>query len=111
MDSLYSTIVPRVAGSFAIFAQETMGHLPGFLTGWNYWLAWVMGAATESVAAGTYFHVFVPSVSIWVVAGVITLIFSGDAALRLDVECLEAELADLGPVWTTGICPNHPLNA
>ncbi len=44
-------------------------------------------------------------------AGVITLIFSGDAALRLDVECLEAELADLGPVWTTAICPNHPLNA
>jgi L-asparagine transporter-like permease len=67
-------VTRHVAGSFAIFAQETMGHLPGFLTGWNYWLAWVMGAATESVAAGTYFHVFVPSVPIWVVAGVITLI-------------------------------------
>ncbi len=67
-------VTRHVAGSFAIFAQETMGHLSGFLTGWNYWLAWVMGAATESVAAGTYFHVFVPSVPIWVVAGVITLI-------------------------------------
>jgi hypothetical protein len=43
-------------------------------------------------------------------AGVITLVFSGDAALRLHVECLEAELADLGPVWTTAVCPNHPLN-
>jgi hypothetical protein len=40
-------------------------------------------------------------------AGVVTLIFSGDAALRLDVECLEAELADLGPVWTTNCCPDH----
>jgi hypothetical protein len=40
-------------------------------------------------------------------AGVITLIFSGDAALRLDVECLEAELADLGPTWSTSICPMH----
>lgn len=61
----------HVAGSFAIYAQETMGNLAGFLTGWNYWLAWVMGAATESVAAGTYFHVFRPEVPIWIVAGVI----------------------------------------
>ena len=68
------SVTRRVAGSFAIFAQETMGHLSGFLTGWNYWLAWVMGAATESVAAGTYFHVFYPQIPIWVVAGVIVAI-------------------------------------
>lgn len=40
-------------------------------------------------------------------SGVITLTFSGDAALRLEVECLEAELADLGPAWTTSCCPVH----
>jgi hypothetical protein len=40
-------------------------------------------------------------------AGVVTLVFSGGAALRLEVECLEAELADLGPVWTTVACPSH----
>jgi hypothetical protein len=40
-------------------------------------------------------------------AGVVTLTFSGGAALRLDVECLEAELADLGPVWTAAGCPSH----
>src|SRR6202165_4883613 len=68
------SVTRRVAGSFAIFAQETMGHLAGFLTGWTYWLAWVMGAATESVAAGTYFHVFYPSIPIWIVAGVIVAI-------------------------------------
>jgi hypothetical protein len=33
--------------------------------------------------------------------------FSGGAALRLDVECLEAELADLGPTWVTECCPAH----
>jgi len=44
-------------------------------------------------------------------AGVITLIFSGGAALRLEVECLEAELADLGPVWTTASCPAHLRDA
>src|SRR5215217_8735336 len=40
-------------------------------------------------------------------AGIITLIFSGGAALRLEVECLEAELADLGPMWTAARCPDH----
>ena len=40
-------------------------------------------------------------------SGVVTLTFSGDAALRLEVECLEAELADLGPTWTTSCCPMH----
>jgi len=39
--------------------------------------------------------------------GVVTLMFSGGSALRLEVECLEAELADLGPVWMTGCCPEH----
>jgi hypothetical protein len=43
-------------------------------------------------------------------AGVVTLIFSGGGALRLEVECLEAELADLGPTWTTGCCPAHTID-
>jgi hypothetical protein len=44
-------------------------------------------------------------------AGVITLTFSGGAALRLEVECLEAELADLGPAWDAEICPDHAIEA
>jgi hypothetical protein len=44
-------------------------------------------------------------------AGVVTLVFSGGAALRLEVECLEAELADLGPMWVTACCPSHAHEA
>jgi hypothetical protein len=44
-------------------------------------------------------------------AGVVTLVFSGGAAMRLEVECLEVELADLGPVWTTAACPAHQHEA
>lgn len=40
-------------------------------------------------------------------AGAVTLTFSGGAVIRLEVECLEAELADLGPTWTTAACPAH----
>ena len=40
-------------------------------------------------------------------AGVVTLTFSGGGVIRLDVECLEAELADLGEVFVADGCPNH----
>jgi L-asparagine transporter-like permease len=63
-----------VSASFATYARDTMGPLAGFLTGWNYWLAWVMGAATESVAAGTYFHSFYSFAPIWIVAAIIIAI-------------------------------------
>jgi hypothetical protein len=41
-------------------------------------------------------------------AGHVTLTFSGGAAVRLEVECIEVELADLGPTWTTARRPGHP---
>ncbi len=42
-------------------------------------------------------------------SGVVTLTFSGGAAIRLEVECLEAELVDLGPTWTAAVCPAHAV--
>lgn len=41
-------------------------------------------------------------------SGIITLTFSGDASIRLKVECIEAELADLGPSWRAKSRPQHP---
>ncbi|MEC9245709.1 MAG: DUF2948 family protein, partial [Pseudomonadota bacterium] len=42
-------------------------------------------------------------------AGVVELIFSGGAALRLDVECIEARLTDLGAAWETPSRPRHDV--
>ena len=39
--------------------------------------------------------------------GHITLVFAGGAAIRLHVECIEAEMRDLGPVWKTKLMPEH----
>jgi hypothetical protein len=39
--------------------------------------------------------------------GAVVLTFSGGGALRLEVECLEVELADLGPTWTVASRPAH----
>jgi hypothetical protein len=41
-------------------------------------------------------------------SGKITLLFSGDVTIQLDVECVEAEMRDLGPVWSTRHKPEHP---
>jgi hypothetical protein len=43
-------------------------------------------------------------------AGVVKLFFSGGGALRLEVECLEAEVVDLGPSWACNRCPTHALD-
>ena len=40
-------------------------------------------------------------------SGLVTLYFSGDAAIELEVECLEMALADLGPAWSARHRPRH----
>lgn len=42
-------------------------------------------------------------------SGTVTLVFSGKATFRLDVECLEVELADIGPERDAGCCPDHKV--
>ncbi len=40
-------------------------------------------------------------------SGKIELIFAGDCSIRLDVECIEAELTDLGKGWNVRSKPEH----
>jgi hypothetical protein len=40
-------------------------------------------------------------------SGTITLVFAGGAEIALAVECIEAQLKDLGPVWQAGSRPGH----
>jgi hypothetical protein len=43
-------------------------------------------------------------------AGTVTMTFSGGGAIRLEVECLESELVDLGEVYSAMTCPDHFAN-
>jgi hypothetical protein len=43
-------------------------------------------------------------------AGHVTLTFSGGAGVRLDVECLEAQIHDIGPRWPAKTCPDHKFD-
>jgi hypothetical protein len=40
-------------------------------------------------------------------SGEVLLTFSGGATVRLMVECLECQMADLGPAWGTASTPQH----
>ena len=40
-------------------------------------------------------------------AGTLELVFSADAAIRLTVECVEAQLSDMAAAWETGSKPDH----
>lgn len=40
-------------------------------------------------------------------SGSITLFFSQDRAVRLEVECIEAQMRDMGPVWEVESRPHH----
>ncbi|MGH1592057.1 DUF2948 family protein [Methylobacterium phyllosphaerae] len=43
-------------------------------------------------------------------SGHIDLVFSGGAALRLEVECIEVRMKDLGPVWEAATRPGHDID-
>lgn len=40
-------------------------------------------------------------------SGTVELVFAGGSAIRLDVECIEAQLSDLGAAWSTQNRPDH----
>lgn len=40
--------------------------------------------------------------------GTVELVLSGKATIALDVECIEAALADIGGAWETATRPRHP---
>lgn len=44
-------------------------------------------------------------------SGTATLVFAGGAAIQLDLECIEVQLKDLGPVWEVEGRPDHEAAA
>jgi AAT family amino acid transporter len=55
-----------VAGSFSRYAQDYLGPLPGYLTGWNYWFMWLVTCVAEITAVGVYMGVWFPDVPQWI---------------------------------------------
>lgn len=57
-----------VAGSFSYFANKYCGHFTGFLSGWNYWVLYILVSMAELSAVGIYVQYWWPGVPTWVSA-------------------------------------------
>lgn len=57
-----------VAGSFAHFAHRHWGAFAGFLSGWNYWVLYVLVSMAELTAVGIYVQYWWPEIPTWVSA-------------------------------------------
>ncbi|SOY64629.1 amino acid permease [Cupriavidus taiwanensis] len=55
-----------VAGSFCRYAQDHMGPLAGYLTGWNYWFLWLVTCVAEITAVAIYMGMWFPDVPRWI---------------------------------------------
>lgn len=55
-----------VAGSFSSYAQDYLGPLAGFLTGWNYWFLWLVTCVAEITAVAVYMGFWFPSIDRWI---------------------------------------------
>ncbi|STW40604.1 phenylalanine transporter [Klebsiella pneumoniae] len=65
-----------VSGSFAHFAYKYWGPFAGFLSGWNYWVMFVLVGMAELTAAGIYMQYWLPDVPTWVWAAAFFIIIN-----------------------------------
>jgi aromatic amino acid transport protein AroP len=66
-----------VAGSFSYFADKYFGPFAGFLSGWNYWVLYVLVSMAELSAVGIYMHYWWPNLPTWVSALAFFVIING----------------------------------
>jgi len=54
------------AGSFQFYVSLSLGGWAGFITGCTYWLAFLIGPATEAIVAGEILHTWFPILPNWI---------------------------------------------
>ncbi|WP_442321779.1 amino acid permease [Cernens ardua] len=55
-----------VAGSFSHFAHTYWGPMAGFISGWNYWVLYILVSMAELSAVGSYVQYWWPALPTWV---------------------------------------------
>lgn len=66
-----------VSGSFSHFAHRYWGEFYGFLSGWNYWVLYVLVGMAELTAVGVYVQFWWPGIPSWVSALVFFVLING----------------------------------
>lgn len=57
-----------VAGSFSHFAYQYWDPLAGFLSGWNYWIMYILVGMAELTAIGKYMQYWLPDIPVWAIS-------------------------------------------
>jgi len=72
-----------VAGSFGYFADKYGGRFAGFVSGWNYWVLYVLVSMAELSAVGIYVQYWWPGVPTWVSALACFLLANGISLINV----------------------------
>lgn len=65
-----------VAGTFSHFANRYWGPKAGFMSGWNYWVLYVLVGMAELTAVGVYVQYWWPDVPTWASAAIFFVIIN-----------------------------------
>ena len=57
-----------VSGSFSFFANKYWNGFAGFLSGWNYWVLYVLVSMAELTVVGKYIQFWLPDIPTWMSA-------------------------------------------
>ncbi len=52
-------------GSFTRYAEEYVGPLAGFVTGWSYWMSWLMACMVDLTSIATFLQFWWPALPQW----------------------------------------------
>ncbi|MFC5510069.1 amino acid permease [Massilia jejuensis] len=72
-----------VAGSVSYFADKYGGHMAGFISGWNYWVMYILVSMAELSAVGIYVQYWFPEVPTWMSALAFFLIINSFSLLNV----------------------------
>ncbi|MBQ5940561.1 amino acid permease [Massilia sp. AB1] len=61
-------VAEPVAGSFSHFPNKYLGRMAGFVSGWNYWVMYILVSLAELSALGIYMQYWFPEIPTWVTA-------------------------------------------
>lgn len=65
-----------VSGSFSSYANTYWHEFVGFLSGWNYWMNYVIVSMVELTAVGIYINYWLPDVPQWLSALICLIIIT-----------------------------------
>jgi len=65
-----------VAGSFSHFAHQYWSEFAGFVSGWNYWVVYVLVGMAELTAVGIYVQYWWPGFPTWATAAIFFVVIN-----------------------------------